>query len=203
MLSKWKVIVARGRSRIQVNCKTPFPSTTYRPEVDTTDECDDQYASQYQNLIGVLRWAVKLGRIDIYTEVALLSQHLALPRMGHLEAVYHVFAYLNKHDKSQIIFDPTDPVPVTPTNHRPDWSSFYQQLEEELPPKMPEPLGNPVALHVFVDANHAGNVVTRRSHTCNDTGTRVYCTVTCAEPTECERETYIRTQSRLVVYGRA
>ena len=30
---------------------------------------------------------------------------------------------------------------------------------------MPEPLGNPVNIHVFVDANHAGNVVTRRSHT--------------------------------------
>jgi hypothetical protein len=30
---------------------------------------------------------------------------------------------------------------------------------------MPEPVGNPVTVHVFVDANHAGNVVTRRSHT--------------------------------------
>jgi hypothetical protein len=38
-------------------------------------------------------------------------------------------------------------------------------LEEELPPKMPEPLGHPVHIYVFVDANHAGNLVTRRSHT--------------------------------------
>jgi hypothetical protein len=31
---------------------------------------------------------------------------------------------------------------------------------------MPEPLANPVTfLHVFVDANHAGNVATQRSHT--------------------------------------
>lgn len=150
---------------LKSTAKTPFPSTTYRPEIDTTDECGDLHASRYQNLIGVLRWAVELGRIDIYTEVALLSQHLALPRVGHLEAVYHVFAYLNKHEKSRIIFDPTDPVPVTPTHPRPDWSSFYPQLEEELPPRMPEPLGNPVTLHGFVDANHAGNVVTRRSHT--------------------------------------
>ena len=106
-----------------------------------------------------------LGRIDIYTEVSLLSQHLALPRVGHLEAVYHVFAYLQKYPKSSIIFDPTDPVPATPTAAKPDWSSFYSELEEELPPRMPEPLGNPVTIHVFVDANHAGNVVTRRSHT--------------------------------------
>ena len=30
---------------------------------------------------------------------------------------------------------------------------------------MPEPLGHPVNIYTFVDANHAGNVVTRRSHT--------------------------------------
>ena len=30
---------------------------------------------------------------------------------------------------------------------------------------MPEPLGNPVNITCFVDADHAGNKVTRRSHT--------------------------------------
>jgi hypothetical protein len=30
---------------------------------------------------------------------------------------------------------------------------------------MPEPLGSPVTISVFVDANHAGNIVTCRSHT--------------------------------------
>jgi hypothetical protein len=30
---------------------------------------------------------------------------------------------------------------------------------------MPEPRGHPVNISAFVDANHAGNVVTRRSHT--------------------------------------
>ena len=158
------MLQAEGRG-LKSTTKTPFPSTTYRPETDTTDECDDEGASRYAQLVGVLRWAVELGRIDIYTETALLSNQLALPRIGHLEVVYHMFAYLNKHDKSRIIFDPTDPIPVTPTSKRPDWSSFYEVLEEELPPKMPEPLGKPVHIYTFVDANHAGNVVTRRSHT--------------------------------------
>jgi hypothetical protein len=160
-----KMMLQEEGRGLKSTAKTPFPSTTYRPEMDTSDECDDDGASRYQQLIGVLRWAVELGRIDIYTEVALLSQQLALPRVGHLEVVYHIFAYLNKHDKSRIIFDPTDPMPVTPTTCKPDWSSFYQDLEEELPPKMPEPLGYPVNLYTFVDANHAGNLVTRRSHT--------------------------------------
>jgi hypothetical protein len=101
----------------------------------------------------------------MYTEMSLLSQHLALPRVGHLEAVYHVFAYLSKHEKSSIIFNPTDPIPIAPMQAKPDWSAFYDNLDEELPPRMPEPLGNAVNIHVFVDANHAGNFVTRRSHT--------------------------------------
>ena len=150
---------------LKSTAKSPFSNSSYRPELDMTDECDDDGASRFSQLIGVLRWAVELGRIDIYTEVALLSQHLALPRVGHLEAVYHVFAYLNKHEKSSIIFDPTDPLPNTPTSAKPDWTPFYSDAEELLPPKMPEPLGNPVNVYVFVDANHAGNVVTRRSHT--------------------------------------
>jgi hypothetical protein len=37
-------------------------------------------------------------------------------------------------------------------------------MEKELPPKMPEPQGNPVTISAFVDANHASNVVTHRSH---------------------------------------
>jgi hypothetical protein len=38
-----------------------------------------------------------------------LLQYLAAPRVGHLETVYHFFAYLQKHNKSSIIFDPTEP----------------------------------------------------------------------------------------------
>jgi len=46
-----------------------------------------------------------------------------------------------------------------------DWKDFYGEVVEELPPGMPKPRGKKVKLFCFVDANHAGNVVTRRSHT--------------------------------------
>ena len=42
---------------------------------------------------------------------------------------------------------------------------FYRDVTEEDPPGMPEPLGQPVMQSAFVDSDHAGNVVTRRSHT--------------------------------------
>jgi hypothetical protein len=46
-----------------------------------------------------------------------------------------------------------------------DCTEFYGDVEEELPPKMPEPLGQPMNITAFVNANHAGNVVTCHSHT--------------------------------------
>ena len=41
-----------------------------------------------------------------------------------------------------------------------DWHDFYGDTKEELPPDMPEPLGEPVKMTAFVDSDHAGNLVT-------------------------------------------
>jgi hypothetical protein len=130
-----------------------------------TDELDDAGLSRFRQLIGILRWAIELGRVDIYFEVAVLSQYLASPRQGHLEAVYHIFAYLKTHPKQKIVFDPYDPgVDPQSISDDVDWTKYYGEMKEELPPDMPEARGNPVQIHCFVDANHAGNTVTRRSH---------------------------------------
>ena len=40
--------------------KTPFPSS-YKPELDVTEELDDAMISRFRQLIGILRWAVELG----------------------------------------------------------------------------------------------------------------------------------------------
>ena len=46
--------------------------------------------------------------------------------------------------------------------NRQEWEDFYQDAEEECPINGPEPLGNPVRFSAYVDANHAGNLKTRR-----------------------------------------
>ena len=48
---------------------------------------------------------------------------------------------------------------------------IYSDAKDELPHNMPEPLGESVDINTFVDADHAGNKVTRRSHT----GILIYC----------------------------
>jgi hypothetical protein len=60
---------------------SPFPSG-YRPEMDITPVLKEDDASYYQSQIGVLRWIVEIGRIDIIVEVlSLLASQLALPRI--------------------------------------------------------------------------------------------------------------------------
>ena len=53
---------------------------------------------------------VKLGRVDICLEVSMMPSHIAMPREGHLEQVFHIFAYLRKHYNTELVFDPSDPV---------------------------------------------------------------------------------------------
>ena len=54
----------------------------YRPEVDLTDEVNEQFTNRYQQLIGILRWAFKLGIFYIQVEVAKLSSFNCNPRKG-------------------------------------------------------------------------------------------------------------------------
>ena len=70
--------------RIPNKVETPLRST-YRPELDVSEELSSSNASYYQSLIGILRCIVELGRVDICLEVSMMSSHLALPRKGHME----------------------------------------------------------------------------------------------------------------------
>ena len=88
---------------------TPL-TTTYRPELDVSRELNVADAAYYQSLIGILRCIVELGQLDVCLEVSMMSSHLALPRVGHLEHILHIFAYLKKYHYTELFYDPSDPV---------------------------------------------------------------------------------------------
>ena len=151
----------------------PFSSQSYRPELDVSRECNDDEMQFYQSLIGIMRWLCEIGRIDILTETSLLSTYLSSPRIGHLHQALHVFKYLKDHKRSKCVFDPTyvdindDDLPF---EERASFKAkymkeLYPDAIEEVPPNAPKPRGKPVQITCFVDADHAGDQVTRRSRT--------------------------------------
>ena len=69
-------------------------TSNYRPETDTSPELSLKQVSYYQSLIGILRWITELGRIDICMETSTMASMMVSPRQGHLEQLFHMFAYL-------------------------------------------------------------------------------------------------------------
>jgi len=140
----------------------PFPPN-YRPETDCSPELKEEGHRYYQELIGVLRWACELGRLDILLETSLLSTYLASPRQGHLDAAIHMFGYLKHHPKRKLAMDPEVPHFPGDTFKKYNWEEFYAGVEEAIPPNAPKPRGCEVSTTCFVDASLANDTVTRRS----------------------------------------
>ena len=153
---------------------SPFSTSTYRPELDATLFCDDKLIVVYQTMLGVLMWIIELGRIDILHEVSLSSQYLVQPRHGHLSQACNIFKYLkNRNNKGYVVMGPikwhiewTESADqIHPKGKAKYLKELYPNAKQLMPYDTPEPLGESVFVTCFVDADHAGNRVTRRSHT--------------------------------------
>ena len=94
-----------------------------------------------------------------------MSTHFALPRRGHLEQLYHIFGYLKMKPKRKLFFDPQHPNIDERAFKEHDWYEFYRDAKERMPSDSPKPRSNMVSTHCFVDSDHAGDNVTRRSQT--------------------------------------
>lgn len=150
----------------------PYSSLAYRPELDVSPFCNAEQHNLYQGLVGMLRWLIELGRIDVLLETAQLSTYLAAPRIGHLHQAIHIFHYLHKHNSSWIPMDPKKlileykgPPDNAPKIRREKMKNIYRDACEDIPDNAPPPRGASVQINVYVDSDHAGNKVTRRSQT--------------------------------------
>ena len=76
-----------ARWKLPPRAENPFV-IDYSPELDDSPELDPSLLSYYQSQMGILRWMVELGRIDMMTEVSMLASLLAMPREGHLELFF-------------------------------------------------------------------------------------------------------------------
>ena len=132
-----------GRKLGKCRGSAPFPPG-YTPELDVSPELSPTLAAYYQSQIGILRWMVELGRVDIITELSLLSSHMALPREGHLDTVFHVYSYLKANHNYRMAFDPTYPQIDMSSFTEHSWTNFYGEVEEAVPPNAPKKRGKEV-----------------------------------------------------------
>ena len=142
----------------------------YRTEIDISPELNATDAAYYKSSIGILRWMVELRRVDITTEVSILSSCLALPREGHLKQLFRTFSYLEKQYNSDMVFDHILPDVDYAKFPQQDWDNTVYtnergKLKEEVPTNLPTPLNKGFIMRGFVDSDHAGDQVTRRSRT--------------------------------------
>ena len=156
-----KAATKRG---ITINHKLKVPMhAIYYPELDTSDELEGEDITLYQEIIGIMRWAIELGRVNIHLEVSLMSAYQASPRRGHLEELLHIVAFLKHQPKLTLYFDPeyaNVDESIFINNSSPDqFKDLYRDAKEELPERMPKPLGASVRITAFVDASHAANKV--------------------------------------------
>ncbi len=156
--------LAKGGKRLPSKCVTPF-SSGYAPWLEESPELNADGVQRYQELIGQLRWAIEIGRVDILLETSLLSIYLTMPRIGHLDQALHIFGYLKIHPKRKLAFDTAHPAINENRFEQCDWTEFYRDASEAIPSNMPVPRGKYMTTHIFVDANHAGDTETRRSQT--------------------------------------
>ena len=127
----------------------------YRPETDRSSELGGEQQTYYQGFVGILHWICELGRIDILIPWSMLSRyHLVSSRAGHLDPLFHSFAYLKHHTRSTLVFDATDPTTFDEELFKcSDWSSeFYPGAKEAIPLDAPEPRGKTVVTNYSVDS---------------------------------------------------
>ena len=139
----------------------------YCAELDEIAELPPAKAAYYKSLIGVLRWIVELGCVNINCKVPIMLSCMALPCYGHLQQLYNIFAYLKKHHSTEITFDPAEPNIDEELFKREDWSSSVyasedEMLEEAKPSERPEERGEGFKMRIYIDSDHAGDSSTRR-----------------------------------------
>ena len=85
---------------------------------------------QYQKeLIGVLRWAIELVRVEILLEVSLMSSYSDCPRIGKLEQLFRICTYTKGKPKKRIAFEPDNPHVDKERFQNHDWFDFYRDVK--------------------------------------------------------------------------
>ena len=146
-------------------------NTKDHPETDDSPLLNPTQHQQYQQLIGMLNWLVQLGRFDIAFATSSMSRFTAAPREQHLTRVLKIWGYLKKTQtlRTHIL---SSPLHFENFSHKHIDNDVVKQMRQEYPDateeldnRAPKQIYPEIPMTAFVDADHAHDLVTRRSIT--------------------------------------
>ena len=154
-----------GGYELIANAPNPFP-LVYEPDIYVSPFLSPEEASYYQTIVVVMRWMVKLGRVDIDVEVSHLSPFLAISRKGHMVSALHIMSYLIIRYNYCLVLDPPySDINLSEFKSDGNWTDFCGDVKEANPHNASKPIGKEIELRMFVDYDHAREKTSRRSHT--------------------------------------
>ena len=97
-------LMDHGR-KINLKQQSLFTSV-YCPKLDMSHELYQDNMCYSPELIGILCWTIEMVRADITFEMSLFSIQLSMPRHGHLDQAFEIFAYLMCHPNPKLVKNP-------------------------------------------------------------------------------------------------
>ena len=159
-----------GEYKLIANAPNPFP-LVYEPEMYVSPLLLPDEASYYHNIIGVMRWMVKLGSVDISIEMSQISSFLPMPRKGNMVSDLQMMYYLRIRHNSCFVLDPSyADINLSEFNSDKNWTAFYGYFKESKLHNAPKPLGKKIEVIMFVDFNNAGD----NTNCCSCTGYMIF-----------------------------
>jgi hypothetical protein len=162
MVDNYKQLFGKSPSH---RSQSPLESNDH-PEIDSSKFLSEDDIQKYQSLIGAMQWAISIGCFDIAEHVMTMSSFQASPHHGHLERVKRMVGYLSKFRFAELRILTNEPDFSDIEVAKYDWSkSIYGDASEAVPKDAPEPLGKPVTMTHYQDANLYHDIITGRSVT--------------------------------------
>ena len=108
------------------------------------DEYRPESISRYQQIMGILRLPIQLGKFDILSEVTMLSQYQQSLLKRYFEALYLIWHHLKKNSFDRKMFYYRKPnISKFSFCMGTNWKGLYSNMEKEGTKHMTEPLGKP------------------------------------------------------------
>ena len=106
-------------------------------------------------LIGIYRWIISLGQIDIMFATVSLSRFQACPKEAHINRMLCIAGYLKKYCNHLVCMNAEKPMFDEFEKAEVSWIEQYPNVREEELPDAPKLHGEPIVLTCYIDSNHA------------------------------------------------